>query len=385
MYQYHYFILIYSIILSGCSKNNRNENEDYIRNDYTFRELSDKNFELDENTTQNSSYFQYIHNKDSNIFAFVNEYDNSITINDFRTGKLIKKMYFQKEGANGVGQIQNFYLKDTLVYIHKHWGNTVYITDLNSVVKDKIVIDLNTYRTKGINPPVLLPGPLRPLNIIDNNLILSGFTVEQEGENSENTPSLVLYNLNNKTFHFLNSFPELYHKGNWGINPTYRFINYTINKNNEIVISYPADGYIYVNNLTGCVKKHYAGVKNGEKGLKPIHPQRNSRITSEEDEEHYMKNAVYGGIFYDKEENIYYRIVTLPTEIDNNKKKSNKYNKKIQIIALDSVFNIIGRCNLRNDIYISGHSFLSNEGLHIKTNSNNDDIMRFKTFKICRK
>lgn len=66
-------------------------------------------------------------------------------------------------------------------------------------------------------------------------------------------------------------------------------------------------------------------------------------------------------------------------------KKSNQYNKKIQIIALDSIFNIIGRYNLKDDIYISGLSFLSNEGLHIKTNSENDDIMRFKTFKICKK
>ena len=297
---------------------------------------------------------------------------------------MIKKILFQKEGANGVGQIQNFYLKDTLVYIHKHWGNTVFTTDLNSIVKDKTVIDLDIYRTKGINPPAILPGPLRALNIINNNLILSGFTVEQEGENSENTPSLVLYNLKNKTIRFLNSFPQLYHKGNWGINPTYRFISYTINNNNEIVLSYPADGYIYVNNLSGQINKYYAGVKNGEKGLKPISYKRNSRITAEEDEEYYMKNVVYGGIFYDQYENIYYRIVTLPTEVDN-MKKSNQYNKKIQIIALDSIFNIIGRYNLKDDIYISGLSFLSNEGLHIKTNSENDDIMRFKTFKICKK
>ena len=384
MNKYYPCIFLYSIILFGCSKNNHNSNENFIRNDYVFTELPDKCFELDENTTQNSSYFQYIQKKDSSIFAFINDYDNSITINDFKTGKLIKKISFQKEGANAVGQIQNFYLKDTLVYIHKHWGNTVFTTDLNSIVKDKTVIDLDIYRTKGINPPAILPGPLRALNIINNNLILSGFTVEQEGENSENTPSLVLYNLKNKTIRFLNSFPQLYHKGNWGINPTYRFISYTINNNNEIVLSYPADGYIYVNNLSGQINKYYAGVKNGEKGLKPISYKRNSRITAEEDEEYYMKNVVYVGIFYDQYENIYYRIVTLPTEVDN-MKKSNQYNKKIQIIALDSIFNIIGRYNLKDDIYISGLSFLSNEGLHIKTNSENDDIMRFKTFKICKK
>lgn len=384
MGKYYLYILLYSFILVGCSRKKTENKELSIQSKYTLKEMDDKSFELDENTTQNSSYFQYIPNKDSSLFAFVNEYDNSITINNFKTGKLNKKIHFTKEGVNGVGSIQNFYIKDSIIYIHSHWDNTVYMTDLNAIVKDKISVDLSDYIAKGINTPAILPAPLRSLSIIDDNLILCGYTIEQEGETQDNTPSTVLYNLKNKTIRFTNGFPELYHKGNWGINPTYRFISYTINNKNEMVVSYPADGYIYVNNLSNKIDKYYAGVKNEKKELKPIARKRNERIRFEDEDIHYMENIVYGGLFYDEYENIYYRIVTLPTNMDK-KKKTNLYNKKLQIIALDSSYNIIGQYNIKDNDYISGYCFLSNEGLHIKTNSDNDDIMKFKTFKLHKK
>lgn len=151
-----------------------------------------------------------------------------------------------------------------------------------------------------------------------------------------------------------------------------------------MVVSYPADGYIYVNNLSNKIDKYYAGVKNEKKELKPIARKRNERIRFEDEDIHYMENIVYGGLFYDEYENIYYRIVTLPTNMDK-KKKTNLYNKKLQIIALDSSYNIIGQYNIKDNDYISGYCFLSNEGLHIKTNSDNDDIMKFKTFKLHKK
>lgn len=192
MGKYYLYILLYSFILVGCSRKKTENKELSIQSKYTLKEMDDKSFELDENTTQNSSYFQYIPNKDSSLFAFVNEYDNSITINNFKTGKLNKKIHFTKEGVNGVGSIQNFYIKDSIIYIHSHWDNTVYMTDFNAIVKEKISVDLSDYIAKGINTPAILPAPLRSLSIIDDNLILCGYTIEQEGETQDNTPSTVL-------------------------------------------------------------------------------------------------------------------------------------------------------------------------------------------------
>ena len=383
MKEYYIYIVLCFLIQFGCSKNKTESSELLIDTEYELKEMDDKCFELDENTIQNSSYFQYILDKESSRLAFINEYDNSITINDFETGRLSKKIFFSKEGANGVGKIQNFYIKDSLIYIYSDWEHMIYVTDSNAIIKDKISLDLNNYRAKGINPPCVFPTTLAPLKIIGDNLILCGFAIEHEGETSENTPSTVLYNLKDKTIHFTNGFPELYHKGNWGINPTYRFVKYTVNSSNEMIISYPADGYIYVNDLFNRVKKYYSGVKNGEEGLKPITKSRKQRVLFEDEDRHYMGNVVYGGVFYDKYENVYYRIVTLPTEMQK-KKKSNMYNKRIQIVVLDSVFNIVGRYNIKDDNYISGHCFLSKKGLHIKTNSDNDDVMVFKTFKLLK-
>ena len=159
----HICYLLIGIIGFSCTDVKRE-----IKNDYVLEVLPEKCFELDDYTVQNCYCLQYIPQND--WFCFSNTPDNSITINDFKTGKLIKKIHFSKEGNNGVGSVSSFYLADTLVYLHHHWNRKVYITDTTAKVVNKISIDLEKFIAKGITPPSILPQISSPIQIAKNKL-----------------------------------------------------------------------------------------------------------------------------------------------------------------------------------------------------------------------
>ena len=372
----HICYLLIGIIGFSCTDVKRE-----IKNDYVLEVLPDKCFELDDYTVQNCYCLQYIPRND--WFCFSNTPDNSITINDFKTGKLIKKIHFSKEGNNGVGSVSSFYLADTLVYLHHHWNRKVYITDTTAKVVNKISIDLEKFIAKGITPPSILPQISSPIQIAKNKLILMGYQIptEKEIENKENMPSTVLYNFAKQDFELTNGYPLLYQKGAWGNN--LRIVDYTLNDKQEMVVSFPASDSIFVNDLEGNIHSYYAGVPDGNH-IKPIYSSRSPKYYSQNEElKHYMSNTVYGGIFYDPIQEIYYRFVTLPTEI-NQDEKENPYNKKLQILILDKSYQTVGLIDLPHYVYWTNSIFLSKEGLHIQVPSDNDDIMRFKTFKVRR-
>lgn len=379
-------LLLYSSVIGfacfcGCSGKITQTEEEKIQTEkeYTLEELPDKCFELDENTIQNTPYMQYIPEKGQ--FCFTNTPDNSIAIYDFNTGKMLKKIFFDKEGGNGVGHISSFLLTDSLIYLHHHWAQSLFITDTTTKVKKKISVDLSHFQNEGIVPPNVMPHVYSPLHIAKGKLTFGGFNIsKKDNETKENTPATLLYDLKREQLELTNGYPCIYHEGNWGNNM--RFVYYTFNDTEDMVVSYPASDSIFVNDLAGHIQSFYVGIPEGNL-IKPIGNSRKPDRTAQraEDEiKHYMANTVYGAIFYDKEQGIYYRIVTLPTPIDKNRKE-NPYNKKLQVVIFDKHFHICGVYDLPVYVYWSGCCFLSKEGLHIQVYSDNDDIMRFKTFK----
>lgn len=371
-------------LLFGCAK----KSAPPINSDYMLKDKGIKEFELDDNTEQQSMYYQYIDKGDSSYLAFVNSHDNSITINNFETGKLSQNIFFDKEGANGVGTVMNFCIKDSLIYLFPLWNPGVVISDFNACVKEKIKDDSDSFRSADFTPPIIFPMTLYPLSIVGDEIILPGYQGDhdQDNNNERERPGSALLNLKTKQMRFINKYPSVYDQGLWGRNPTYRWQYYTISENNEMVISYPKDGYIEVNNLLdGSVKRYYAGVEDMTV-LEPISTKKDWRkvsITDKDEDEYYMEELSYGGILYDKKDKLYYRFALLPTY--NPVKGHNRYNKKVQVIVLDSSFETVGRFDLPDENYSTGFSFISHEGLHIWTCSDNDDYMRFRTFKAEKK
>lgn len=55
------------------------------------------------------------------------------------------------------------------------------------------------------------------------------------------------------------------------------------------------------------------------------------------------------------------------------------------VIILDAAFNVVGETLLPDFEYLILHTFVSPDGLHVQVLSDDDDRMRFKTFKVVQK
>lgn len=221
-----------------------------------------------------------------------------------------------------------------------------------------------------------------------DKLILSGmFFGEMKGENSKNRPVLITYNLTTGGVDYSDSYPSIYHKGNWGGGFMYRFPYYTVNPIGDVVLSFAADPEIRVHKIgdPSHSTTYYAGIGGNEPPIPPIENRIDSKYLDEKKSiSHYVRNLSYSSIHYDKWKKCYYRVTNLPQEqeIDLN---APIIRKPLALIVLDEDFQIICRKLLPGYPYLINQCFVSPDGFHIQVESDNDDIMRFKTFKLCRK
>lgn len=220
---------------------------------------------------------------------------------------------------------------------------------------------------------------------IGNDLLLSGaFFGELEGENAFNRPVLAWLDLQNQKISYSDGYPDIYHTGYWGGDFTYRFPYYTVNMAQEVVLSFAADPNIRVHkrNETARSKIYYAGIGKGEEIIPPVDGSINTNAMDNHDLFlHFAQNLNYSCIHYDRWKNVYYRLVQLPCRSDINV-NAPIIRKPLAIIVLDNNFRIISRKMLAEYDYLINQCFVSEDGFHIQVRSTDDDIMRFKTFKL---
>jgi hypothetical protein len=350
--------------------------------------VQDKYLYLDDYTTQSTEYLQILEQNDSVLLAFINVYDNSITLHRWESGKLYKKIYFDKEGSNGVGTLFAFCFADSSIYLYNQWMRKLFITDLNAKLRKSIDIDLIRFSSDNLFPPTLFPLTLSPISKIGEKIMLTGFSLsagENKNETEDNMPTTAVYNLKNGEIMLCNGYPSIYHKGYWGADPNYRVVRYCIDSHNRIALSYAVDENIYVLDSLGDAKTiYFAGAQEQKEKIKPIDRDRySSNITREEIYKFYMENIIYGGILYDKYNRVFYRICSMPNY--NYPPESHIIEKALHVIILDEQFRKIGESTLPDAPYLILSYFISPEGLHVQVNSEDDDIMKFKTFKIQKK
>lgn len=89
-------------------------------------------------------------------------------------------------------------------------------------------------------------------------------------------------------------------------------------------------------------------------------------------------------MLYDKYNKVYYRMLRLPVEdydVDTDFNEAIKY-KPIAVIVLDEKFHIIGESVLPEGSYLPGHCFVTPVGLFVNSESDDDDYMKFRVFKL---
>lgn len=381
--------IILGTLLGGlvCSCSYKKNDRVHRTEDYSLIVKADKCFNLDSETVQTTEYLQLFKSGEEIIFSFVNEYDNSIVLYDYATGENMRKIKFEREGANGINSVTSYLIiNEDSIYLYDRTTHLLSLANDRSIVKDKKRINI-VRCLKGDSifaPSELFPRTNSPILKIGDELLLSGtLFYEFEGENDSNRLVMAFYNLQKNTIRYSDSYPSMYHSGNWGGSFTYRFPYYTLSPNNELVISFAADHNIRVHHVDSLqYHEFYAGTKE-DIVIEPVEKSLDfEHFSPEADRDHYVHSLNYGCIHYDSYREVYYRLAGHPdSSID---PKEGVLRKPMSVTILDKNFQIVGETMLPQELYLLNQCFVGPDGFHIQVESEDDDIMRFKTFELLK-
>lgn len=377
--------LLISIVLFSCNNGNKviNENTNKYERKCRLKELENKEFKIDDQTTYLTEYIQYIDKDSAEYLAFVNKNNNSVYFYKYSNSGFFKKIKFEKEGNNGVNNIQAFLdvNRDSFfVYSYNTQILNLFDNNLNVIKRYKLYEDSEREKSD-IIPPSPYMQTATPIRKIGNIIISMGFVAgEPTREANTNRPVCIVYDLKNDKRESKINYPIQYSKYNWGGGFTYRMPYYDV-VNRDLIVSFAASHNLIRYNIdTGESKEFYAG-SSSIKEISSYPQSKGSEISRDDSWRWYMTNASYENILYDKYRKVYYRIARLPKKDFISTEQGNK--KPIVVIVLDSNLTYIGETLLSTNInWFPCNSFVSREGLNIQVLTDNEDVISFKTFKI---
>ena len=326
---------------------------------------------LDSITSQMSSNIQLINDS---VLAFYNAPSSHLCLYDLKAGTTEKVKVF-KTGPNAINHLDGFcYVSPDSIWIYEMWGKKLSLIDSDGTIKDRRIIPVQD----GTHTVSIYPNAIRPYIVKGDLHYMQGYDgVPQDGKPFGTT---LIYNAKDSTIFTSNPYPAVYGSAEdldkWGVFE-YRMTNYTMSPSDEMVISFPASDSIYVYNpKTDLRKAYFAGYSKPTNIHLVVSNDEISKYTD------FMGQYNYSFILYDKYNDLYYRLMGIPTDDYDKEDVANELNrKKMAIIILDGNFEKVGETMLPQDCYLYGKSFINENGLHINVESDDDDFMKFRVFK----
>lgn len=343
--------------------------------------MGEKSFPLDENTPSNIEFMQYIGHGENDTLAILNPYDNSIYYYDYDSTNILSIQKMEKEGNNGVGQVQGFY------YVNKDsiftYSDLLYTASLiNS--KSQMLWHKLLYKPMTREGQLMSPAPwiatVSPIKYVNNKLIMNGFLAgEPPTETLTNRPVTLVYDFMQDTISYRNNYPVQYMKSNWGGGFYYRWTYWEV-CGGKTLVSFPADHYLRLCSIDGNLTDScYAGSKEVEEifPYSSTKPKKDEFIDENLYSEWYAKNASYGFILYDKYRRLFYRMVYLP-------KSGTPPYRPLAIIVLDENLNYIGEDRLSQDVANAwtGNAIVTKDGLSIMLRTDDEDKLVFNQYEV---
>lgn len=377
-----YTPILFLGFLFSCGEGGKIVNENYNsrEKEQILSLINTKEYILDSETSYLTNYLQYVDIDSVPQLCFINEYNNSIYIYEEDSGDFIEKIAFEKEGSNGVNNLQGFYyVNSDSIYVYSYGTNMLYLADQDAKVKSKIIM----YDALESNFEQIIPSPYlqtrSPLKGHRDHLYCTGFVAgETSFETTENRPVITSIDTKLREKEYFVNYPKQYADNNWAGGFAYRMPYFDIDSS-SLIVSFSADHYLTELNLTDKTNKyHYAG--SSKIDYITSYPQ-NKALPINEDKafDWYMSNASYEGIFYDKFRRLYYRIARLASKDHISGQRQNK--KPIVIIVLDAGLNYLGEAMLpQNTKYHPSNCYVSMDGFNIQVLNDDENKLTFHQF-----
>jgi len=382
---YFFQIFIISVLVSCSSSEESSINQTYQFEDiYTFEMVGETKFPLDSVTSGSSDYKVYLDLKKQRIFAFDNPSKNRIYVYNYDRQKLIKFIEFQREGPEGIGQMEGFYIH-TLdsIFIPSTQNQALYLVNQNS----KIVKKYPYPKREGRDFLQIFFTSHNPATLV-GNLIYCTPTVF--GRTEKKPKNAIVLDLITEKWEEKGSIPDTYDKGYFAA-PNFYTSYYDYNPDKDIYVhSFPIDNYVYAYDLKDSVKQYYAGSKY----LKTTQPigLNMVKLLFDEYTKYYQQSPSYLGVHYDKYRKLYYRTAQKPIndELIDDPDPLKRNFKTFSIVILDENLQKVGEFEFPDKYTYSPYFFSTPEGLLITNmkkmrERENEDYLYYDLFKIIKK
>ena len=335
--------------------------------------------------------FPFIDKDGHEYLTFQNQLEPEICVYDLQSGEFVKSIFFDREGANGVGMFGGYHVIDfDEIYLPSLQQSKVFVMEESGKKKREIITEKTD---DGI--PLLPFGAItfayRPI-YFNNGKMYIPQTINMRLGNKvmEKSPVYVVVDtVKNVLSPFPIKFPPIMSSDDVTKPSLGNELSYSccLNDKDQFVFSFFFDEDIYVVSLQdGEMKKIKVKSRYIDKpAIKENPPQ---------DFDEAMKASseipCYGNLIYDKYPKVYYRFVYLKADLDGEKNYLNiwQYGRKsFSIMILNEDFDVIGETRFPDFTYISTLHYIGKDGLylsdsHYKNPSFDENKLRFRRFKL---
>lgn len=210
---------------------------------------------------------------------------------------------------------------------------------------------------------------------IKNDTIISRLILEGKGESF---PGLYKkYTLNREIESSFSYLPQEYNKDtyplmDWGAKVDHDSITYIAYGNHHFINTY--------NNNTGefiksnCSRSNF--INGNIKGIKGL-----EEVEFQEASNYIIQNPFYLGLYHDKKEKRFYRVVKHSQDLKgSNRKLNTRYDGEWSIIVMNENLSVLGEAKMPKDTFHYYSCFIANNGLYVALKSN-DDLVRYGLIK----
>lgn len=337
---------------------------------------------IDKETADWSSKIDIYSTNDKEYLVYQNDFNDQLQFYDIEIGKKVHSVKLSTTGSNSVKCLSGFYVKSfDSIYTFCEYTYQVFLVNNRGEVID-------SYKwLDEIQPSDAI---LSKVKMYAGNMVIS------KGDDLY-LPTVTTADYNNTSI-----FSKLYvhqcvnllkrgNKYNFGYSKIYEKENFNhlssqtyrcLMPNGNFLFSFQADGNLYETDLNGYIRVHPAMSKKN--GIPLAMPVGHSKTTPELMDEYVVKSPRYGAIFYDKDNELYYRIVLGGGEANWTKREAHR--KPISILILDKRLNQVGETILDKNKFLYRNILMSSKGLLV-SNANPDnpniseDELLFSIFK----
>ena len=389
-------ISVLTLIVCSCnSQSSPNREQNTSQENITYQKTGEKVFHLDSTMRfANQSLVLFNEGEEPKLSIF-NQMNASVNYFDYESGELESKVFFEREGPNGIGNVAHmghFQISKDSIFLISHWESQVFLMNSEgkkidsysltpSGIKESEEKQLGYYLETSPNSPVFKKGNNLYINVINGGQL--------KGEDGS-LVFMIKLNLETKEKQYLEINQSILFDEFWGV--LLPFASTAVINDNRIITSFAKNPKVSISNIENphslITEKEVSSSFIDE--FKPF-PKKSSEhpnygysfmeINSETN-----KKAFYLGLFYSTFEKHFFRVAL--HERTEEQYELGRDGMQYSIVITDENLNKLADLELPRGKYYMDMTFVNQYGLHLANREayeNNEDQLVFDIYSPAEK